>query len=144
MPEHRAAERPADERSTAWAGTGRRSNLNQKCERLWILLGTAERSELNYAKQKARWRKQPARLHRPSCRSGNSLTTASRQGDKSTTSDYEARQSRAHDRTGHGLGRHRSEQDIPDCRLEGVEIEERDHMRNFVGSRQKLRETACR
>src|SRR6266481_7042905 len=83
-------------------------------------------------------------LAQPSCRSGNSLTTASRQGDKSTTSDYEARQSRAHDRTGHGRSRDRSEQDIPDCRLEGVEIEERDHMRKFVGSRQKRRETGCR
>jgi hypothetical protein len=62
MPEHRAAERPADERDTACARTGCRSNLNQKCERLWTLLGTAERSELNYAKQKAWWRKQPARF----------------------------------------------------------------------------------
>jgi hypothetical protein len=38
-------------------------DLNQKCERLWTLLGTAERSDLNYGKQKACWRKQPARLH---------------------------------------------------------------------------------
>jgi hypothetical protein len=44
--------------------------------------------------------------------SGNSLTTASRQGDKRTTSGYQARQSCAYDRTGNG--RNRGEQDIPD------------------------------
>jgi hypothetical protein len=60
------------------------------------------------ASQHACVRKSPG----PSCGSGESLATAARQGDKTTTSDYQARQSRPCDRTGNG--RNRGEQDIPD------------------------------
>ena len=70
------------------------------------------------------------------------LTTAARQGDKTTTSGYQARQSCAYDRTGNG--RNRGEQDIPGCGAEGVEIEERDRMRKFVVPRPKWREAGCR
>jgi hypothetical protein len=66
------------------------------------------RSFGGYNKKRAGARKSPG----PSCGSGESLATAARQGDKTTTSDYQARQSRPCDRTGNG--RNRGEQDIPD------------------------------
>jgi hypothetical protein len=60
-------------------------------------------------KRKARWRASTlAFVEEPRtscCGSGDSLTTASRQGDKTTTSDYQAGQSRAYDRTGNDSGR---------------------------------------
>jgi energy-coupling factor transporter ATP-binding protein EcfA2 len=97
-------------------------------------------------KQQACWRKQPARLPtwRSCCGSGDSLTTATprHQSEKTTTSGYQARQSRAYDRTRHrgNLG----EQDVPDCGLEGVEILERERVRKFVGASQKRQEAGCR
>jgi hypothetical protein len=54
-------------------------------------------------KRKARWRASTlAYVEEPrtSCGSGDSLTTASRQGEKTTTSSYQAWHSRAYDRTG--------------------------------------------
>jgi hypothetical protein len=50
---------------------------------------------------------------RSCCGSGDSLTmaTSRHQGEKTTTSGYQARQPRAYDRTGNG--RNLSEQDIP-------------------------------
>jgi hypothetical protein len=75
-----------------------------KCERLWTLLGTAERSELNYAKQKACWRNsQHAFISRSVERGSRDLlspTPISCEAQQARARGNHARQAGAYDGTG--------------------------------------------